>query len=167
MKHQRGLILIELIAVIVLTGIIATFTSFFLYTGFNGYMNAKNAFEGALNAQTALDRMTLELRNIDYFTIAPTATSVSYRSKDPQLQGSRALKYQTGAEAGEILLSINGNNYPLLDKVSSFDLNVTYFNLNEDPLVDEVAAIRIGFNVEGIDKEFRTQIFPRNLVEEK
>jgi hypothetical protein len=30
-----------------------------------------------------------------------------------------------------------------------------------------VAAIGIGFNVEGIGKEFRTQIFPRNLVEEK
>ena len=163
MKHQRGLILIELIAVIVLTGIIATFTSFFLYTGFNGYLNAKNSLAGALKAQTALDRMTLELRSISYFTSTPTASSVSYRSADSQLLGSRVLKYQTG----EILISVDGQDYTLLDHVSSFDLNVTYFNLNDDPLVDEVAAIRIGFNVEGVDKDFRTRIFPRNLVEEK
>jgi Tfp pilus assembly protein PilE len=167
MKNQQGLMLIELIAVIMLTGIIATFTSFFLYTGFNGYLNTKNALEGALKAQMALDRMTLELRNIDYFTSAPTATSVSYRSKDSELLGSRVLKYQTGTEAGEIMISVDGHDYPLLDHVSSFELNVAYSNLNNDPLVDEVAAIKIGFNVEGIGKEFKTQIFPRNLVEEK
>jgi type II secretory pathway pseudopilin PulG len=167
MKNQQGLMLIELIAVIMLTGIIATFTSFFLYTGFNGYLNTKNALEGALKAQMALDRMTLELRNIDYFTSAPTATSVSYRSKDSELLGSRVLKYQTGTGTGEIMISVDGHDYPLLDHVSSFELNVAYSNLNDDPLVNEVAAIKIGFNVEGIGKEFKTQIFPRNLVEEK
>lgn len=167
MKHQRGLILIELIAVILLTGIIATFTSFFLYTGFNGYLNAKNAFEGAINAQMALDRISLELRNIEYFTSAPTATSVSYISEDSELQGSRVLKYQTTAGTGEIMISVDGNDYPLLDHVTSFELNVAYSNLNGNTLVDEVAGIRIGFNVEGVGQEFRTQIFPRNLVEKK
>jgi hypothetical protein len=167
MKHQQGLILFELIAVIVLAGIIATFTSFFLYTGLNGYMNAKNALEGALNAQMALDRLTLELRNIDYFTSTPTATSVSYRSRDLQLPGSRTLQYQTGTGTGEILINVDGTGYPLLNNVSSFELNVIYLNLNDDPLVDEVAAIRIGFNLAGVGREFKTQIFPRNLVEEK
>lgn len=164
MKHQRGLILIELIAVIVLIGIIATFTSFFLYTGLNGYLNAKNALGGAINAQIALDRITLELRNIEYFTSTPTAASVSYKSKDPQLPGSRVLIYQSGTNTGEILISVDGNDYPLLDHVTSFELNVAYSNLNDDPLTDEVTGIRIGFNVEGVGKEFKTQIFPRNLV---
>ena len=167
MKHQRGLILIELISVIVLTGIIATFTSFFLYTGLNGYLNSKNSLEGALKAQLALDRMTLELRNIEYFTSAPTAASVSYRSKDPQMPGSRVLGYQSGAGTGEIMISVDGNDYPLLDHVSAFDLNVTYQNLDGNPATDEVAAIRIGFNVTGVGKEFRTQILPRNLVEKR
>ncbi len=166
MRHQRGLILIELIAVIVLIGIIASFTSFFLYTGINGYLNAKNVFEGAINAQMALDRITLELRNISYFTSAPTTTSVSYKSDDPRLTGSRVLKYQAGTGTGEILIGVDGTDYPLLDGVSSFYLNVAYQNLNDDPLVNEVAAISIGFKVEGVGKEFGTQIFPRNLVEE-
>lgn len=167
MKHQQGLILIELIAVIMLTGIIAVFTSFFLYTGLNGYMNAKNSLEGALKAQMALDRMTLELRNIDYFTSAPTATSVSYISKDSLLPGSRILIYQTGTPTGEIMISVDGTDYLLLDDVSAFDLTFDYQNLNDDPAIREVAAIKIGFSVAGIGKEFRTQIFPRNLVEEK
>jgi len=167
MKRQRGLILIELIAVIVLTGFIASFTSFFLYSGINGYLNAKNSLEGALKAQMALDRMTLELRTISYFTSTPAAASLAYRTKDPQLQGSRVLKYQSGTGTGQILIGVDGKDYPLLDNVSSFDLNFTYQDLNNDPSANEVAAIKIGFNVAGVGKEFRTQIFPRNLVEEK
>ena len=167
MKDQKGLTLIELIAVILLTGIIATFTSFFLYSGINGYMNSETSLEGALKAQMALDRMTLELRNISYFTSTPTSTSVSYKSKDPLLSGFRILKYQAGTEAGSIQISVDGTDYLLLDDVSSLNFSYNYQNLNDDPSVDEVAAIGIGFNVEGIGKEFKTQIFPRNLVEEK
>ena len=166
MKHQRGLILIELIAVIVLVGIIASFTGFFLYTGINGYLNAQRSLEGALKAQTALDRMTLELRSISYFTSAPTAASVFYRSDDSRLPGSRVLKYQAGSGTGAILIGVDGTDYPLLDGVSSFALLIDYLNLNDDPLVDEVAGIGIGFKLEGVGKEFKTRIFPRNLVAE-
>jgi hypothetical protein len=169
MKYQRGLILIELVSVIVLTGFIAVATGFFLYTGLNGYLNAKNSAEGSLKAQLALDRIALELRNIAYFTNPPTTSTLSYWSNDiQQFPGSRALTYQSGTETGTIVLRIDGSDYPLLDDVSSFDINVTYSNLDhddDDPQVDEVAAIGVGFNVNGIGKEFRTQIFPRNLVE--
>ena len=65
------------------------------------------------------------------------------------------------------MISVDGNDYPLLDHVSAFDLNVTYQNLDGNPATDEVAAIRIGFNVTGVGKEFRTQILPRNLVEKR
>jgi prepilin-type N-terminal cleavage/methylation domain-containing protein len=166
-KNKNGLTLVELISVIVLIGIIATFTSFFLYTGLNGYLNSKNSLEGALKAQLALDRITLELRDISYFSSAPTADSVSFISKDPQLPGLRKLKFQSGTETGEIRISVDGSEYPLLDSVSLFSLNVIYRNIDDDPSVDEVAAIKIGFKLAGIGREFRTQIFPRNLVEEK
>ena len=167
MKNQKGLTLVELISVIVLIGIIATFTSFFLYTGLNGYLNSKNSLEGALKAQLALDRMTLELRNISYFTSTPTAASVPYVSKDPQLAGLRELKYQSGTETGKIMISVDGDEYPLLDNVSLFSLSYAYRNIDDDPSVNEVAAIKIGFKLAGIGREFKTQIFPRNLVEEE
>ncbi|MFC1880516.1 type II secretion system protein, partial [Thermodesulfobacteriota bacterium] len=71
MKQQKGLILIELIMTLVLIGIIATFTGFFIYSGINGYLRAKDITNGALDAQRALERISLELRYIEYFTSAP------------------------------------------------------------------------------------------------
>ena len=58
MKNQKGLMLVELITVLVLIGIIGSFATFFLYTGFNGYQKSKITSEGALNAQMALDRIS-------------------------------------------------------------------------------------------------------------
>ena len=54
----------ELIVTLVLVGIIGTFTTLFMYTGLNGYLKAKDTSEGALKAQIALDRISLELRDI-------------------------------------------------------------------------------------------------------
>ena len=81
MKSQKGLILVELIAVIVLIGVIGAFTTFFLYTGINGYVNTKNTTEGAMNAQMALDRISLELRDLDYFTSFTENSSLSFTSE--------------------------------------------------------------------------------------
>ncbi len=92
MNNQHGFALIELMAVIVLVGIIASFSTFFLYTGFNGYLNTKNATEGALNAQMALDRISMELRSIRELTGTPSSTSLTYKSEDPT--ETRTLKYE-------------------------------------------------------------------------
>jgi prepilin-type N-terminal cleavage/methylation domain-containing protein len=166
MKHQRGFILIELIAAIVLTGIIASFTTFFLYTGFNGYQKSKNTSEGALNAQMALDRITLELRNINYFTSAPDEIppdlSMSYKSEE--LTGTRTLKYNSNSDT--IIINVNDIDYTLLNDVSSFSLSFTYLNLDNDAAPEdlEVSRIDVGFNLNEIGKEFDARIFPRNLV---
>ena len=64
-RSQNGFTLVELIITIVLVGIIATFTTLFMYTGLNSYLRAKDTSEGALKAQIALDRISLELRDID------------------------------------------------------------------------------------------------------
>ena len=77
MKHSKGLILIELIMTIVLIGIIATFTGFFIYSGINGYMRTQLITNGSLDAQRALDRISLELRDITSITSTPNPTSVT------------------------------------------------------------------------------------------
>lgn len=171
MKHAKGLILIELISVIVLVGIIASFTGFFLYTGINGYVNAKTNAEGSLNAQMALDRITLELRDLNYFTSAPDTTapdlSISYKSET--LSGTRMIKYDTSNET--IFINIAGTDYKLLDDVSSFSLAVTPMDLDNDGSADDVAAIELGFKLgignDNIGKEFKTRIFPRHMVKNK
>ena len=159
MNSQRGLILIELIAVIVLVGIIGSFAGFFLYTGANGYLKNKNNTEGALNAQMALDRISLELRNINEIAPSPSSTAVTYKSET--LTGTRTLKYL----GKKIIINIDPNDYTLLDDVSSFKLSYTYQNLDHDTTpVDEVAHIDVEFKLGEVNKTFKTKIFPRNMV---
>jgi type II secretory pathway pseudopilin PulG len=162
MKNQQGFILIELIAAIILTGVIASFATFFLYTGFNGYQKSKNTSEGALNAQMALDRISLELRDIDYFTSAPVANaSISYKSV--VLTGTRVLNYDSNND--KIELNINNTPYTLLENVPAFNLSVGCRDLDNDGSSDNVDHIDVGFNVGEIGREFKTKIFPRNMVD--
>jgi prepilin-type N-terminal cleavage/methylation domain-containing protein len=159
MNKQQGFALIELMAVIVLVGIIATFSAFFLSTGFNAYLNTKNTTEGALNAQMALDRIALELRNISDITSTPSGTSVTYKSEE--LTGTRTLKYV----GNEIIINVDATDYRLLDNISSFNLSFTTRDIDHyPPADDEVARIDVEFEVNDIGQNFRTNIFPRNMV---
>ena len=161
-KHLQGLALIELITVIVLIGIIASFTTFFLYSGIEGYLNTKNTQEGALNAQMALDRISLELRDLDYFTSYSQNSTLTYTSK--VLAGTRKLSYSSDA----IWLSIDSNDYKLLEQVTagSFVLSKAVRDLDHDGS-DEIAYFEVGFRVNGIGRDFNTNIFPRNMVEDR
>ena len=163
MKNAKGLILIELIMTIVLIGIIATFIGFFIYSGINGYLRAKDITTGALDAQRALDRISLELRDITDITGTPNSSTVTYKSAVLTLTGTRTLKYA----GNTIFINIAATDRELLEDVSSFNLSYTYLNLDDDtdtPPVDEVANIEVTFSLEDIGKNFRTNIFPRNLV---
>jgi len=168
--QSAGFSLIELVLTIVLIGIIGTFTSLFVYSGIRGYITTRQTSEGALQAQIALDRISLELREINILTSTPDTAapdlSVSYKSA--VLSGTRELKYDSTQEA--ILISVDsGSNYhKLLENVSSCDLTLTYLNIDHDTgPVDEVESVDFVFELDGIGKEFRTRIFPRHLVEKK
>jgi prepilin-type N-terminal cleavage/methylation domain-containing protein len=163
MNNQQGFALIELMAVIVLVGIIASFSAFFLYTGFNAYVNTKNATEGALNAQLALDRISMELRNINDAISYVEDTSVSYKSE--ALTGTRTLKYESNSET--IQINVNNSDYNLLEDVpsTSFRLSVACQDLDNDGAADDIARIDVRLQVGEIGKEFKTRIFPRNLAQ--
>jgi hypothetical protein len=164
MKNAKGLILIELIMTLVLIGIIATFTGFFIYSGINGYMRTQYITNGALDAQRALDRISLELRDItDITNITPISnpTSLTYHSET--LTGTRTLRYDENSDT--IFIRVEPNDYALLENVSSFNLSFDTRNLDNDPgSVEEVAYIEVAFNLEDIGTDFQTRIFPRNLV---
>ena len=168
--QSAGFSLIELILTIVLIGIIGTFTSLFVYSGIRGYMTTRQNSESALQAQIALDRISLELRDINSLTGTPDTTgpdlSISYKSA--VLSGTRELKYDSTQRA--ILISVDdGSNYnELLKNVDPCVLSLSYLNLDHDTApVNEVEYIQFEFNLDGIGKEFRTMIFPRHLVEKK
>jgi prepilin-type N-terminal cleavage/methylation domain-containing protein len=161
-QHPKGFVLIELIAVIVLVGVIAAFTTFFLYSGIKGYLSTKKTNEGALNAQMALDRISLELRDLDYFTSFTEHSSLTFTSV--VVSGTRRLSYSSEA----IWLSIDTDNNKLLGNVDSgsFILSKTARDLNDDGS-DEVAFFEVGFSLNEMGRDFKTKIFPRHMVDDK
>ena len=160
-KHEKGFTLVELVVTLVLVGIIGTFTTLFMYTGLNGYLRAKDTSEGALKAQIALDRIGLELRDIDRVTDFNADTNVDYNSVT--LPDDRRIRYAAGN--GEILLSVDGTENLLLDDVQTFTMTITPKDLNYyDDKVSEVEAIKVSFTVGEITRPFRTRIFPRHMV---
>jgi prepilin-type N-terminal cleavage/methylation domain-containing protein len=165
-KHQRGFTLVELIVTLVLVGIIGTFTTLFMYTGLNGYLRAKDTSEGALKAQIALDRISLELRDINLVTDFNADTNVDYNSVT--LPGDRRIRFfdPSAAEGdSEILLSVDGDENLLLNNVNSYSMSVNLRDLNYyGDNVDEVEFIEISFTVGDIERPFRARIFPRHMV---
>jgi prepilin-type N-terminal cleavage/methylation domain-containing protein len=167
--QSAGFSLIELILTIVLIGIIGTFTSLFVYSGIRGYLTTRQNSEGALEAQIALDRISLELRDITSLASTLDDTDLLSYKSEVEVSGTRELKCDDVTQ-NAILISVdNGSNfYKLLANVSECNFHVTSKDLDHDPgLVDEVELIELTFNLDGISKEFRARIFPRHLVERK
>ena len=158
-RAQNGFTLVELIVTLVLVGIIGTFTSLFMYTGLNGYLKAKDTSEGALKAQIALDRISLELKDINNISEFNSDTNINYTSET--LPGSRKI-FLNG---DKIELDVDDTPNPLLDTVVSFDLEPTYTDLNHYADGNlEVGSIAISFTVGEIERPFSARIFPRNMV---
>ena len=126
LRSQRGFTLVELIVTLVLVGIIGTFTTLFMYTGLNGYLRAKDTTEGALKAQIALDRISLELKDINLISAFNLNTSIDFTSET--LPFARRIRYDSGND--EILLSVAGNEYLLVDDVPNFSLTANFGDLN-------------------------------------
>jgi prepilin-type N-terminal cleavage/methylation domain-containing protein len=158
-RSQNGFTLVELIVTIVLVGLIGVFTTLFVYTGLNGYLRARDTSEGALRAQIALDRISMELRDIDSINTFAAGSQIDYTSRT--LSGNRQILYSNG------VISINAGNgaRTLLDEIENFSMTLTQTDLNADGN-DEVQAIEISFNFvpERFSRQFNARIFPRNMV---
>ena len=166
-RQAKGFTLVELIVTIVLVGIIGTFTTFFLYTGLMGYLRAKDTAEGALKAQNVLDRISLELRDIKNISAFTANKEIDYTSTT--LLGNRQIKFYPNSDPTKqrIALSVDDNEYLLLDNVASFIMTTTYADLNYySGGKKEVQAIDVVFTVGEIRRQFSDRIFPRNMVPE-
>ena len=158
MRLKAGFVLIEVIVSLLLLGIIATFSSFFLVSGIEGYLSSKEAVESAFKAQIAMDRISLELRDINNQPTLVANTSITYNSDS--LPGTRIIKF----DSGNIYINYGGTDYILLDDISNFTLTTTSFDFGNDGN-NEIAYIDVGFTITDIP-EFKIKIYPRNMVPE-
>lgn len=160
-----GFILIEMIMAIVLLGVIGVFTSMFLYTGIKGYLIAKQTTDGALRAQSALDRINLELRKINDLpgpAPNPSATIIAYTS-DAFPGTTRRIIYDSNAKT--ISIEVDGTGNILLDQVSSFNLSTEVADLDNSADGNlEIAGINVVFTLEDVGRPFNMRIYPRHWL---
>jgi prepilin-type N-terminal cleavage/methylation domain-containing protein len=163
MRRQAGFTLIELIAVVVILGIVAVFGGLFLSTGMRGNLMARQAQENAQKGQIALQRIALELRDVNggpgAGSTAPivTASNIQYTSSQAALGGTRTLAYNAATD--QITLTpASGTVHPLLDDVASCTMNSTGQNTAHN------LVFTVTFTLEGTSKPFSITVKPRHSI---
>ncbi len=162
MKKEAGYTLIELIAAMVLVGIISSMASLFLIAGLNGYLFATKSVGNAIKAQTAMARIGLELRGVSNIT-APFITDTLITYTHDELPGARKIVFDSGSE--KLYIEKDSTRYLLLDNVSGFTLSAINKDLDNDG-GNEIAYIEIGFTITGITDSFSQAFSPRKLIDE-
>ena len=126
MRRQAGFTLIELIACIVILGIIGIGAATVVSMGARSFFTARNADNAGPAAQLALERIAIELRDVDGCTSCPGSaarvlagpTRIIYTVNtiaQPALTGTRTLTFNNGV----ITLTSGGTAYTLISGVSS------------------------------------------------
>ena len=160
---EGGFTLIEVVASLVIVGIISVFSSLFLVVGLEGYEQTQKGADAAMDAEVALQRISLELRTISTIPLVPVNnSSLAYTSSDSTLPGDRAIKFY----GGNLYLTAGGYDRLLIKDVSNPILNIDYFpsDLDGDLLnYVEVARINVGFTLSGMPA-FKVRIYPRSMI---
>ena len=154
LKQEAGFTLIEIVVTLVLVGILSVFAGLFMTTFLNGYFMVKNNSDTAMKAQMALDRISLELRDVSAVSALTDNSLITYTN--PSGAG-RTIKFV----GSNIYLSTPADNI-LIDRVQAFTLSATpghVYNI----AADDVAYIDIGFTISGYNP-FSTRIFPRTRI---
>jgi prepilin-type N-terminal cleavage/methylation domain-containing protein len=174
MKQEAGFTLIEVVASLVIVGILAVFTSLFLVVGLEGYEFTRKAANAAMDAEVALNRISLELKTINGISAISDDVLLAYTSSDSTLTGNRIILFASEPDSTSTNLYINtgGVKYILIKDVSNPELSVTYFpsDLDKDSNV-EVASITVGFDIGNIQSGssgsapvFQTRVYPREMI---
>jgi prepilin-type N-terminal cleavage/methylation domain-containing protein len=162
-KREAGFTLIEIVVTLVLVGILSVFAGLFMTTFLNGYFMVKNNSDTAMKAQMALDRISIELRDISPVSVSvPSPVSIPIDNSRITYTNSLGVVKTIKFVAPNIYLSTSTDNI-LIDNVQSFQLNATLKNVYNS-LANDVAFIDIGFTVSGYNNPFSTRIFPRTRV---
>lgn len=160
--RSSGFTLVEIIASLVLVGILASVAGMFIVTGMRSYETATIASEGALRTQIALNRIYAELSGIaPSSTITVTTnTSISYNHNVLTPNQARTISYDS--TQNKINLTVGANTYPIIGDVLSFNLSAPLVDIDGDGN-NEIADIVINFTIEGIGSLFQLRVYPRNL----
>lgn len=129
MRAQAGFTLVELIASIVLGGIIAVFGGYFLVSGMKGELAARQAATSGQKAEMALERIALELRDASggpggggAIAVRTSPARIRYNSSLAALGGAREINYDS-ANARITLTPASGTAQTLIGGVSGCSMS--------------------------------------------
>jgi prepilin-type N-terminal cleavage/methylation domain-containing protein len=171
-RHGRGFTLIEMVAVIVVAGIIFSFGSVLLGNIFSGYALKRDAADADWQAKVALERMARELRAVRLATAADLDIASATQIRFVDTDGNGVCFYRNGA-ANRVMRSADGpatacgatSPQALADNVTA--LTFTYWDNAgaATAAVANVYYITVDMTVvEGsYGGRFRTNVRPRNF----
>lgn len=153
-KREAGFTLIEIILTLVLISILSVFAGLFLTSFLSSYSLVKNNSDTAMKAQMAMDRISLELKEVSAVSAITANSLITYTN--PSGAG-RTIK-----RVGSNLFLSTPTDQILIDGVQAFQLSATYRNVY-NIAADDVAFIDVGFTIAGTPA-FSVRIFPRNRI---
>ena len=164
MRKQAGFTLIELIAVVIILGVVGAFASLFLSTGMRGALLARQTQENAQSGQIALQRISLELRDVNGGTSAGTApqvvsgSSILYTSSQTALPGARVLAYDATNKRITVTPNTGQAAQILVENVESCTMTTTGASTSHDIL------FTVTFTLTGTSQNFSITVKPRNTI---
>jgi len=154
-RNTHGFTLIEIIATLVISGVVMAIAGMGMSIVLDGYFFASDTSKTATNVQAVLSRLEKE------FTVIQNVNSATSTSID--FDGCRT-DGATGTTTENHILSWSGTaGDPLLLDGNRLLNNVTSFSLTFDAAL-KIIEVSVTINVaQGIDSTFSTRIRPRNL----
>jgi len=170
MKKQAGFTLIEIIAVLIIGGIMITVAGMALVTGMKGYLFARDNASIAQNAPLAMTRLSRELMELTAISdISYTPYQVSYERPD---DSGNSKEFKIYLDSDNRTIKIISEASPegdiLVDRVDN--LTLSFYDSSDDvwfagPDIWNLSYIRIDLDLErasGSIISFSTTVNPRN-----
>ena len=166
MERHKGFSLVEVIAVLVLLGIIVAFGGLILIQFVEGYALSTTASETAVKGQIALDRISLELKKADSIDAFVQNSSITYTRDGITKSIVVGSNICLTTDLATCTCQETGNPTScnlLMDSVQNATLTLSKANLDGlDGL--EVTYVDIQFAVSDMGSPFEARIYPRKMV---
>lgn len=166
LRHGRGFTLIEFVVVIIIIGIIGSLGALIIRNGFRSYFAERDITSADAQAQTALARMTRELRTIRTATSGDLTLGASTLTF--YTLGGTQIQYAYNASAQTLTRAENGGAAQVLaDHVAA--ASFSYWQSDAQTTATTASAvyyITVQLTItRGVSSlTYRTTVHPRNFV---